>query len=130
MAYVSKDMKAKIAPVVKEICKRYGVSGTLSVRNHTALVLTVSKGKIDFIGNVNRVCKDRQQFRPAKGSISVNPHWFQEHFDGDALAFLSEVIPALKGPDYFDDSDIQSDYFSCSHYIDVSIGKWDKPYNG
>ena len=32
------------------------------------------------------------------------------------------------GKDYFDHSDAQIDYFHCSHYIDVNIGRWDQPY--
>jgi hypothetical protein len=58
----------------------------------------------------------------------VNPYHYEKHFSGRALEFLSEVIPAMYGPDYFDHSDSQSDYFHCSHYIDVSIGRWNRPY--
>jgi hypothetical protein len=133
MAYVSPEMKAKLAPAIKEICRKYGVKGSLSVRHRSALVLTVKSGSIDFIASFNRVCADRPRpahlpFQPASDNISVNTHWFQEQFDGAALAFLQEVIPALKGPDYFDHSDMQSDYFHLSHYIDVNIGRWDRPY--
>jgi len=49
-------------------------------------------------------------------------------FSGTALAFLEEVIPEMYGTDYFDESDAQTDYFHCSHYIDVNIGRWDKAY--
>jgi hypothetical protein len=41
---------------------------------------------------------------------------------------MTEMIAAMKGPDFFDHSDIQSDYFHRSHYIDINIGSWDKPY--
>jgi hypothetical protein len=34
----------------------------------------------------------------------------------------------MKGPDFYDNTDIMTDYFDVSHYIDISIGKWDKPY--
>jgi hypothetical protein len=131
MAYVSPEFKAKLAPAVKAICKKYGVQGSLSVRHRSALVLTVKSGSIDFIASFNRVCAMRAQSadaRMARDNLSVNTHWFQEHFDGAALAFLQEVIPALKGPDYFDHSDMQSDYFHVSHYFDVNIGRWDRPY--
>jgi hypothetical protein len=39
-----------------------------------------------------------------------------------------EMIAAMKGPDFFDHSDAQTDYFHRSHYIDINIGTWDKPY--
>ena len=55
MAYVSQDLKAKIAPKVKSILNKHGIKGTLAVRNHMTLVLNISKGKIDFIKNSNGV---------------------------------------------------------------------------
>lgn len=132
MAYVSKEMKAKIAPTIKAICKKYNVKASLAVRNHMTLVLNVKQGPIDFIGNYNKVVGNQPGgFRngsPAEKSLSPNQFWFQEHFDGVAKDFLAEAFEALKGPDFFDDSDSQSDYFHCSHYIDVNVGQWDKPY--
>ena len=130
MAYVSRELKAKIAPVVKEICNRFGVKGTLSIRNHSTLVLTISSGSIDFIGNYRKVGAERYDGEGFAGDIdnmSVNPYWYHVHFDGKALDFLTEVIKALN-TDNYDNSDVQSDYFDCGHYLDVKIGKWDKPY--
>ncbi len=133
MAYMSQEHKAKLAPTIRAICKKYGVKATLSVRNHSSLVLTVKQGNIDFIGNFNESILDRdptgnRHINPAKDYIQVNPYWYHEHFSGRAKAFLGEVIPAMYGPDYFDESDAQTDYFHCSHYIDVNIGRWDQPY--
>lgn len=133
MAHVSPSDKAKLAPAIKAVLKKYGVKGTLAVRNHSSLVLNIKSGKIDFIGNMNSVCgNDHYQvargFRPAVGYIDVNPYWFQDHFDGEPKEFLAEVIEAMKGPEFFDHSDVQSDYFCRSHYYDIKIGKYDKPY--
>ena len=132
MAYVSQDMKAKLAPTIRAICKKYGVKGSIAVRNHSTLVLNIRQGNIDFIGNFNRTVSERpggfRNGNPAKDHIDVNTSWYQEHFDGRARAFLAEVIPAMEGPDFFNNDDIQSDYFNRSHYIDINIGSWDKPY--
>ncbi len=133
MAYMSQEHKAKLAPTIKAICKKYGVKATLSVRNHMSLVLTVKQGSIDFIGNYNESILERdptgnRHINPADKYIQVNPYHYGSHFSGRAKAFLSEVIPAMYGPDYFDESDIQTDYFHCSHYVDVNIGRWDAPY--
>lgn len=133
MAYMSQEHKAKLAPTIKAICKKYGVKATIAVRNHSTLVLNVKQGSIDFFESFNRLGAQESrpahlQFRPATNSIDVNPYHYKSHFDGKALKFLSEVIPAMYGPDYFDESDIQTDYFHCSHYIDVNIGTWNKPY--
>lgn len=132
MAYMNQERKAKRAGIIKEICKRYGIKATLSVRNHSTLVLTVKSGPIDFISNyketqvgrVSAFVRENQEIR----YINVNPYWYQDHFSGRAQEFLSEAIAALYGDDYFDESDAQVDYFHTSHYIDVNIGRWDRPY--
>ena len=133
MAYMNQQRKAEIAPVLKAICKKYGVKASVAVRNHSVLVLNVKSGPIDFIGNLNKVCSvapgaDRYgAYRPAVGSIDVNPYHYQNHFDGEALAFLSEILPVMNKGNH-DNSDIQSDYFDVGWYVDVNIGAWDKPY--
>ena len=133
MAYMSQEMKAKLAPTIKAICKKYNIKASLAVRNHSTLVLNVKQGDIDFIGNYNATITDRdptgkKYINPAVTSIDVNPYWYHKHFSGRAKQFLEEVIAAMYGPDYFDHSDAQIDYFHCSHYIDVNIGKWNAPY--
>jgi hypothetical protein len=80
-------MKAKLAPAIKDLLKKYGLKGSLSVRHHSSLVLTISQGKIDFIGNFNST-NERQPryndraFMPAEKSIQVNTYWAHEHFSG------------------------------------------------
>jgi hypothetical protein len=133
MAYMSQERKAEIAPKVKSILKKFGIKGSLSVRNHSTLSLTLKSGVIDFIGNSNRVCgNDHYQvargFKPnANGYDSINPYWFHEHYDGDAKAFLTEVLAAMNVGNW-DKSDIQSDYFNVGWYVDVNIGKWNANY--
>jgi hypothetical protein len=34
----------------------------------------------------------------------------------------------MMGPDWFCDDDVQSDYFHRSHYSDIQIGNWQRPY--
>lgn len=132
MAYMDQDRKEKLAPAVKAILKKYRLKGSLSVRNHSTLVLTIASGPIDFIGTRNRVVKqhpryNERDFTPAENSLSVNTHWYQEHFDGRALEFLKEVIPAMNLGN-FDDSDSMTDYFHCGWYVNIDIGRWNKPY--
>ena len=57
----------------------------------------------------------------------MNPYHYKSHFNGEAYHFLSEVIPAMNAGNW-DKSDIQVDYFNVGWYIDVNIGKWNKPY--
>jgi hypothetical protein len=129
MAYMNQEKKAVIAAKLKPILKKYGVKGTLSVRNHSSIVLNVKSGKIDFIENylADGKCKD-ESFVRRYGSVDVNPYWFQDHFTGVSKKFLTEAFDALKSAGYYDNSDAQTDYFDTAYYYDINIGKWNKPY--
>ena len=138
MAYVSQELKSKLSPTIKAICKKYKVKASIAVRHHSTLVLNVKSGKIDFIENyiktdadkvvANKMSADTIAHIRKNQSLDVNTYWAHEHYSGKAKQFLTEMISAMKGPDFFDHTDAQSDYFHCSHYIDINIGKWDKPY--
>lgn len=134
MAYMNQERKAKITKMLKPILAKYKVKGSLSVRNHSTIVLTLKSGAIDFIGNSNRVCGNdfyqvQRGFKPTtSGYDQVNPYWFQDHYDGDAKAFLTEAFKALKSADWYDESNAMIDYFNIAYYVDINIGKWNAPY--
>ena len=138
MAYFNQERKSERAPAIKAIMKKYGVKGSLSVRNHSTFVLNLKSGKIDFIENFisteanvmhgRKMSQDQIDYIRKNKSLDVNPYWYQEHFNGVAKDFLKEVLDAMYGNDYFDESDAQTDYFHCSHYVDVNIGSWKTPY--
>lgn len=133
MAYMSQEKKVKIAPKIKAILAKYKVKGSLAVRNHMTLCLNLKSGSIDFIANSNTVCGNSHYqvasgFKPStSGYDQVNPYHFKDHYDGKALAFMQEVFHAMNDGNH-DRSDIQSDYFDVGWYVDVNIGKWNKPY--
>lgn len=139
MAYVSQETKAKIVATVKPVLKKYGLSGTFAVRNHSTLSLTLKSGKIDFIENYIKVDAEKPYARHLSSDqvttirkqshLDVNPYWFHDHFSGRAKAALTEIFAAIKkGGSWFDNSDAQIDYFNTAFYIDVNVGKWNKPY--
>ena len=134
MAYMNQERKAKITKMLKPILAKYKVKGSLSVRNHSTIVLTLKSGAIDFIGNSNRVCGNdfyqvQRGFKPTtSGYDQVNPYWFQDHYDGKAKAFLTEAFKALKSADWYDESNAMIDYFNIAYYVDINIGKWNAPY--
>jgi hypothetical protein len=111
MAYVSQADKAALTPAIKAVLNKYNIKASISVRHYSTLVVTVKSGNIDF-----------------GGDTQVNPYWIHEHYTGVARDFLTELLEAMKGPDFFDHSDSQTDYFHLSHYTDINIGKWDRPY--
>jgi len=113
MAYVSQDKKKALAPAIKAVLNEYNMKGSISVGHHSSLVVTIKSGKIKF----------------ADDELGqVNEYWLDEHFSSNVAEFLKKLLAAMRGPDYFNHNDLQSDYFHCSHYTTINIGKWDKPY--
>lgn len=113
MAYMNQERKKARMPAIKALLNKYGVKGSVSVLHHSALRVTLSEGEVDFGNN------DYHQ---------VNTHWIEKYYEGDAKNFLLELKDAMLGVDYYNNSDIMTDYFEVSHYIYIEIGRWDKPY--
>jgi hypothetical protein len=125
MAYMNQQKKAVIVANLKPVLKKYGLKGTFSVRSHMTICLTITSGPIDFIQNYkDHTGKQNQMIK----ALDINPYWFQDHFTGKAKEALTEIIKGMYSAGYYDNSDIQSDYFDTAYYIDVNIGKWDKSY--
>ena len=118
MAYVSQADKKSLAPAIKAVLNKYGMKGSIRVRNHSTLCVTVKSGAIDF-----------SEYMRGEAYIDVNEYWIDQHYAGIARDFLNELLEAMKGPNYFNNDDIMTDYFSRSHYTDITIGTaWNKPY--
>ena len=118
MAYVSQADKAALAPAIKAVFNKYGMKGSISVRNHSTLVVTVKSGDIDF----------SEYKQPYSDCIDVNVYWIDSHYAGKSRKFLNELLDAMKGVKYFNNDDAMTDYFHRSHYTDIQIGSWGKPY--
>lgn len=132
MAYISQERKQEMSPAIKAVLKKFGVKGSLAVRNRMVLALNIKSGSVDFITNFNETVSadyylTAQGFTPAVDNISVNPYHYDKHFSGQALAFLNEVMDLMNSGNH-DNSDIQSDYFDVGWYVDVNIGKWNQAY--
>ena len=118
MAYVSQDDKKALALAIKAVLNKYGMKGSIRVRHHSTLVVTVKSGAIDF-----------SDYMRGEAYIDVNPYWIDQHYSGIARDFLNELLDAMKGPNYFNNDDAMTDYFHRSHYTDICIGTaWNKPY--
>jgi hypothetical protein len=137
MAYFNQERKQERAPAIKAILKKYGIKGSLAVRNHSTFVLNVKSGSIDFIENYiatdaklihgGKMSQEQIDYIRKNRSLDVNPYWFKEHYSGKAKEFLTEVFAAMNVGNH-DNSDIMTDYFDVGWYVDVNIGSWNKPY--
>tara|TARA_R110002072_G_scaffold177790_2_gene333816 strand:- start:310 stop:693 length:384 start_codon:yes stop_codon:yes gene_type:complete len=118
MAYVSKQDKARLAPGIKAVLNKYNMKGSISVRDHSTLVVKVKSGRIDF-----------SDYFGQYQCLDVNVYWIDSRYAGIQRDFLNELLEACKGDRYFNEDDSMTDYFHRSHYIDIMIGSaWNKPY--
>ena len=111
MAFINQEKKKELLPAIKEVLKKYGVKGSVSVKNSSALVVTLKEGSIDF----------------GKGYSQVNHYYIKRNYEGVAQEFLLELKNAMMEGNY-DNSDPYGDYHEVGWYIDINVGKWDKPY--
>jgi hypothetical protein len=111
MAYYNQEMKRAAAPQIRALLNKYGMKGSLSVRNHSTVVLTLGAGPIDFDGEYQQ----------------VNVYWIADHYTGVAREFLLEAHRILMVGNH-NNSDIQTDYFDVGWYVDIHVGRWDRPY--
>lgn len=133
MAFVSQEKKKELAPAIKQVLKKYGLTGTISVRNHSTLCVNISKGPIDFIKNYYETISQNPSYEKygiqdrVETYLQVNTFWIQTNFSGVAEQALTELKEALLVGNW-NNSDIQTDYFDVGWYIDINVGQWNKPY--
>jgi hypothetical protein len=138
MAYMNQQKKATIVANLKPVLKKYGLKGTFSVRNHMTICLTITSGPIDFVENFiqtdinsssgKKISVGEIDYIRKNSALDINPYWYHNHFTGKALDALTEIIKGMYSAGYYDNSDIQSDYFDTAYYIDVNVGTWNRPY--
>jgi len=116
MAYVSQNDKKELSVGIKKVLKKYGMKGNIGVKNHMSLYVDVMEGPIDF------------DFSHGEGYSQVNTYWIDDHYKGIAKQFLNELLAEMKGTKYYNNDNAMFDHFDRSHYTDINIGKWNKPY--
>lgn len=139
MAYMNKERKAARMPAIKAVLKKYNMKGTVRVRHYSTLVVTLRSGALDLIAFANKHNAEAARTRGwgdahviTNGRCSIN-----EYYDADNArnlgeeeigAFIDELTTAMYGDDYYNHNDPMTDYFNCSHYIDINVGEFEKPY--
>jgi hypothetical protein len=136
MAYISQEKKRELAPKIKSVLARYGMKGTISVDHHSSLYVNIKSGELDVIGNFRNTLANRGHgwdhdtywIKTPPTYMQVNQYHLSSSYSGRVLCFFEELFDAMKGPDWFDKSDSMSDYFHIAWYVNVNVGKWEKPY--
>lgn len=120
MAWVDQQKKARIAAELKKVMPK-GWRYSLAVHHHSTLCLTISAAPVDLIAlNIRRP--------ENKGAyLRLNAHHLSHEYQGDLLQVFNAINDALNLENY-DNSDIQTDYFDVGHYVDIRIGRWNRPF--
>lgn len=63
--------------------------------------------------------------------MDINQYWIQENAEkagwSPEFVKLAEKLSEIAHAGHWDKSEIQTDYFHCSHYINIGVGKWNRP---
>ena len=138
MAWVTKENIDSKKPLIKALCKEYGVKATLSGTNDYSMKLTIASGSIDFIGNYCESINTNPYAEPYDKKatieyiektkyIQVNEYHLDTYFSGKALEFLQKAKDIMNQGNH-DRSDIRTDYFDVGWYLNLHIGRWNKSY--
>lgn len=121
MAYMNQEKKKAIASALKEFMPK-NWKYSLSVSNHSTLCMTIKSAPIWIIA-------DKIDGRSTNGYCTLNHYWMHESPDinEEAKPLLDKIKTAMNMGNW-DNSDSQSDYFDVGHYISITVGAWNKPF--
>lgn len=130
MAYMNQERKAAIAAELKRVIPK-GWKYSIAVRNHSTICLTIAAAPIDLLGAMKAASAERAQRQDSEDYLAnasyanVNPyHWRDGGLDPEVFG---PIFEALNRGNH-DRSDSMTDYFDVGWYVDVSVGRWNKPF--
>ena len=136
MAYISTDEVKAVRVALKE---RFKNKLKFSVRreHYSSLNVSIISGEINFFdGSLDH--EDRHH-PDAIGHVFDGHEQINEYYPenyGKHKALFEDIVSIMKtapgtiegGRKWYDKSDAMIDYFDTAYYTNLSIGKWNKPY--
>jgi hypothetical protein len=118
MAYMDQERKARLAAELKRVVP-LGWKYTLAVRHRSTIVMTITEAPVDIVAAL----------RGNLGYTRVRSKRFFEVEACDAAVQepLIAIIDTLNTGNH-DRSDAMTDYFDVGWYVEVNVGRWDKPF--
>jgi hypothetical protein len=131
MAYMPQEKKQHINAALKKVMPK-DWKWSLSVRHHSTIVLTIAAAPVDlcqeWMDNVNaRRIREYDQCIDKPKYVQVNPYYPENQFSA-SLSVIEAALECLNDGNH-DRSDPQTDYFVVGWYVDINLGRWDKPFN-
>lgn len=110
MAHITQAQKKNISSLLKEIKELKNWSYSLSINNHSEIIMKVKSAPV-------KIPEGETYFQ-------VNPYYVHEYNN----ELLNKIISILN-TDNYNRSRIEIDYHDVGHYIRLTFGTWDKPFN-
>lgn len=124
MAYITTERVKLVRQKIKPILKKYGFTGTIRREHYSTVNLSVkSNGRL-----INEYATEklysRHAFQSNWNSLTVDEQ--QRYFkfierESEINKIKSELEDALKLSDWYDNSDIMTDYFDVDYYTNVNV---------
>ena len=127
MAFISQQDKKTLAPAIKAVFKKYGLKGTIGIKNNMTLCANVGAGRLDLIGAAAQVGDFRSSGYYQGNAYGATNEKYKD-INIDIFNFYEDLKKAMRGALWFDKSDIMTDYFHTAYFMDINIGRWNKPY--
>jgi len=137
MAYIGQEEKKQLAPAIKKVLAKYNTKGTIAIKHHSTLVVNISASEIDLC-EVYYQMKLNDRYHTQRENIEKVDHFdLNRYYFADkakklgfkkAGNFIDELVTAMKGSRWFDDSNAMTDYFHTAYYLDINVGKYNKPF--
>ena len=117
MAYVTTTQVKQTREALKLAFPDFKFMVRRATGGRSSINVSIMSGPLDF---------DNPQ-----GGKTVNPYHVGTHYEPHVIPFLEAVIKVIKyGTErqWYDKSDAMTDYFDTAFYLDVEMGRWEKPY--
>jgi hypothetical protein len=122
VAYIDQSKKQEIAKSLKAVMPK-GWKYSLSIHHHSTLILTIASAPVDLCAKIGQ--REEASTRPSY--CGINHHYLERSLNGELLETFKRIMNAMNAGNH-DRSDLQSDYFDVGWYIDIQIGRWDRPF--
>lgn len=138
MAYMNQEKKKQIQKLLKAIMPK-SWKWSLAVSNHSTIVLNIRQADVDILEvlyqrNVKMYERNSSigmyHPEPVKRNYESIYHKHVESYFADNLELknlFSKIVDALNLNNH-DNSNSMIDYFDVGHYVDINIGRYNKPF--
>lgn len=135
MAYISTEDVKHIRNELKKELPQYKFSVVRD--HHSSVTISLMKGPAfndyEYFDRYNNVTKTANLSDGEHHQI--NQYHLEDFYGKENAEILSKIdtisrtAPAKNGGKvWYNDSDIQTDYFDIAYYVHINVGKWNKPY--